>query len=205
MPGKHTAESAPCPASPCMDLIGICAYDISMQYHEWLMSRLRIEPPPNHKAVSILLEADRAAWLRLAEKLPDGIKRTGAGACPMDIHLPSMQTDPLSRSSKGRSVLQMTFQTSHGQRFPEAQVKAKMPDSLVGKWSTTKRGVPIWWMFNTAEGCPRASAGGRCARGMHLCAEPNCQKNHSLVDHKSQNPIARVNPWIRRHAFDRRP
>ena len=51
-----------------MDLVGICSYPIIMEFHEYLMSHLTVEPPPgyNHVTIHQVLAADRAAWLRLA-------------------------------------------------------------------------------------------------------------------------------------------
>ena len=193
-----------------MDLVGICSYPIIMEFHEYLMSHLTVEPPPgyNHVTIHQVLAADRAAWLRLAEKLPKGLRAGADGKLPLDIELPLLQGDPkvafhllpLASSSGSGSVKRpYEDQPAPDPKTPrkpwkglgKGKTKTKtipksMPVSLKDKWSRTKRGVPICWSFNTEEGCPAAPAGGRCPRGVHLCAEPNCQKPHSLVNHTRQ-------------------
>ena len=79
-----------------MDLVGICSYHVIMEFHEYLMSHLTVEPPPgyNHVTIHQVLSADRAAWLRLAEKLPKGLRAGSDGKLPLDLELPLLQGDP---------------------------------------------------------------------------------------------------------------
>eukprot|EP00439_Symbiodinium_sp_Y106_P070600 s945_g12.t1 len=79
-----------------MDLVGICSYHVIMEFHEYLMSHLTVEPPPgyNHVTIHQVLSADRAAWLRLAEKLPKGLRAGADGKLPLDLELPLLQGDP---------------------------------------------------------------------------------------------------------------
>ena len=137
-----------------------------------------------------------------------GLRRTAAGELPMDSVLPSLESDPkvvfhlLPLPCKSVSSVSARKQPDEASDPPPSKwqragkgKKGKgkqkfgkppksMPTELKGKWSTTKRGVPLCWPYNTSEGCPDAPDGGRCERGMHLCAEPNCQKPHSLKNHK---------------------
>ncbi|CAE7257855.1 unnamed protein product [Symbiodinium sp. CCMP2592] len=191
-----------------MDLVGVASYSVSMEFHEYLMSHLTMEPPPGYHQVTLhqVLAADRAAWLRLAEKLPKGLRAGPDGKLPLDIELPKLQGDPKvafhllplgpSASSSGKRSMDgdqgqnndSKIQRTGGKGKGKGKTKTKafpksMPVSLKDKWSRTKRGVPICWAFNTEEGCSSAPAGGRCPRGVHLCAEPNCQKPHSIVNH----------------------
>ena len=189
-----------------MDLVGAATFDIVQEYHEFLLSHLSMDPPPGYRRIDVsqVLEADRTGWLRLAEKLPTGLRRNAAGVLPLDEELPKLQGDPrvvfhLMPLPVGGAIKRNTEDNSDG--GPRKQIRGRgrgkgngkgkqvrqpssMPVELKGKWSTTRRGVPLCWPFNTAAGCKDAPPGGRCARGMHLCAEPNCQKAHSLVDHK---------------------
>ena len=193
-----------------MDLVGICSYHVIMEFHEYLMSHLTVEPPPgyNHVTIHQVLSADRAAWLRLAEKLPKGLRAGADGKLPLDLELPLLQGDPkvaFHLLPLGSSASPSGGKRPHEEtpvpdpKTPRKQWKGlgkgktknktipkSMPLSLKDKWSRTKRGVPICWSFNTEEGCTAAPAGGRCPRGVHLCAEPNCQKPHSLVNHTRQ-------------------
>ena len=61
------------------------------------MRHLSINPPPGYRSTALhqALEADRAAWVRLAELTPStGINKTSAGAVPLDAHWKSLETDP---------------------------------------------------------------------------------------------------------------
>eukprot|EP00434_Breviolum_minutum_P011523 symbB.v1.2.010159.t3/scaffold660.1/size175713/16 len=52
--------------------------------------------PPGYSKTSIqqVLRADKEAWLRLAEKLTDGVKRRADGVLPLDEELRGLQSDP---------------------------------------------------------------------------------------------------------------
>jgi hypothetical protein len=72
---------------------------------------------------------------------------------------------------------------------PAKQPKGRGKDrgnhgNLDGKCKQTSSGEPICFNFNL-RGCPNASAGAKCPRGWHLCAEPGCQKSHPLSEHRS--------------------
>ncbi|CAE7267969.1 unnamed protein product [Symbiodinium sp. CCMP2592] len=191
-----------------MDLVGVASYSVSMEFHEHLMSHLTMEPPPGYHQVTLhqVLAADRAAWLRLAEKLPKGLRAVPDGKLPLDVELPKLQGDPKAafhllplgpptlssgkRSLEGDQGNDAKIQRTGGKGKGKGKTKTKatpksMSVSLKDKWSRTKRGVPICWAFNTEEGCSAAPAGGRCPRGVHLCAEPNCQKPHSTQPFES--------------------
>ena len=56
---------------------------------------------------------------------------------------------------------------------------ANMPKELVGQLSRTESGEPICFAFNL-NGCPDAPPGGRCSKGLHICAKPGCGKHHSF-------------------------
>ena len=61
----------------------------------------------------------------------------------------------------------------------------KVPSGLVGKNFQTTQGEPICFAYNLPNGCNQAKAGGRCPRGLHVCAEPGCSSNHSLQQHSN--------------------
>eukprot|EP00972_Heterocapsa_arctica_P084913 12508822-Heterocapsa_arctica.AAC.1 len=58
-----------------------------------------------------------------------------------------------------------------------------MPPTLIGKAFQTAGGEPIYFQFNLQTGCTQAPPGGRCPRGFHVCAEPGCAENHSILHH----------------------
>ncbi len=57
-----------------------------------------------------------------------------------------------------------------------------MPKALIGKARETSDGTPICFNFNMG-GCRDAEPGGRCPRGLHVCAEPGCYQSHPLYRH----------------------
>lgn len=70
---------------------------------------------------------------------------------------------------------------------PEGKGKGKkIPAELRGKWYKTAKGEPLCFGFNCASCCPnKVAPGEKCPRGWHLCAEPKCQKAHSLQQHSA--------------------
>eukprot|EP00435_Cladocopium_sp_Y103_P018197 s4173_g4.t1 len=58
-----------------------------------------------------------------------------------------------------------------------------VPELLIGKALQTKDQKRICWAFKLPNGCTKASPGGSCDRGLHVCAEPGCQKPHSMQMH----------------------
>ena len=71
-----------------------------------------------------------------------------------------------------------------GEKGKGKGTKTKKPAELKGKWDRTPEARALCWNFDTAAGCNGAAPGGTCQRGVHLCAEPNCQQPHSLVNHR---------------------
>jgi len=59
-----------------------------------------------------------------------------------------------------------------------------VPKGLINKSLQTDSGERLCWAFNLEKGCTDAPPGGKCARGLHLCTEPGCQKPHSMQNHK---------------------
>ena len=57
-----------------------------------------------------------------------------------------------------------------------------MPPELRGKAKATKAGDPICFAYNV-NGCSNAKHGGRCNRGLHVCAEPGCEQPHPIGQH----------------------
>jgi len=64
----------------------------------------------------------------------------------------------------------------------QTKKEGKMPTELLGKASRTRGGEPICFNFNLG-GCDKAPPGGRCSRGLHVCAEPGCEKPGPVRDH----------------------
>ena len=60
-----------------------------------------------------------------------------------------------------------------------------VPEALVGKSVRTAAGDRICYGFNL-EGCSLAPPGGKCPKGLHVCAEPHCEQAHGLKDHPAR-------------------
>ncbi|CAE7485409.1 unnamed protein product, partial [Symbiodinium necroappetens] len=76
------------------DLMGVITFRAQENWHKFLMDRLAESPPPNFRRISTeqVLRADRQAWQKLAEIVPS-IKRTSAGALPLDAAFPTLPTE----------------------------------------------------------------------------------------------------------------
>ena len=77
------------------DLVGACTFSRMEAWHRFLMNQLEHPAPPNFSKPTIeqILRADRAGWVRMAEKLAT-LKRNPQGEFPMDKALDELQTDP---------------------------------------------------------------------------------------------------------------
>jgi hypothetical protein len=63
------------------------------------------------------------------------------------------------------------------------QYRPKMPAGLLNKAYRSPAGENLCFAFNLPGGCSGAGPGGKCPRGVHLCAEPGCGQAHSLQEH----------------------
>ena len=69
-----------------------------------------------------------------------------------------------------------------GDRFPGPNKDINLPKALIGKQALTADGKRICFSYNL-DGCSLAAPGEACTKGMHVCMEPHCQKNHSINAH----------------------
>ena len=79
-----------------LDLVGVASYAEVEKYNTFLTMHLQTPPPPGYGKISVgqILQADRQAWLRLAEKLAQGIRRRPDNSLPMDRALNELEADP---------------------------------------------------------------------------------------------------------------
>ena len=195
------------------DLIGVASFDTINKYHQALAQRLQEPPPPGYSKVSLqqLIRADRAVFLRASE-LTTTLKRQVGGRLPLDGILDTILLDPsvayhllplpLSSSSSAEASKDGKRSNSDpgsSQRGAKIQKFAKrsggsgavkktnfaVPKELVGKLHQTPKGHRLCWSFNLPCGCSDAKPGGKCSRGLDLCAEPGCLKPHSLQQHSA--------------------
>ncbi|CAE7783312.1 unnamed protein product [Symbiodinium sp. CCMP2592] len=139
---------------------------------DFLLGHLHQEPIAGSRATSVqqILHADRAAWMRLAELTPDGIRRDAAGALPLDSLWARLQTDPkvifhllpreggALKRENNEIKPDLTDTPTKKQRKGTGKGKTKtlrepsnLPEELKGLSSWTKTGKRRCWGFNIAK------------------------------------------------------
>jgi hypothetical protein len=83
--------------------------------------------------------------------------------------------------SKGGGRGRGRGRSGRGQNNPSV----KMPHELLGQSAMTAENEPICFSYNLG-GCDKASPGGRCGKGLHVCTK--CQQPHSQRQHGKANP-----------------
>ncbi|CAE7403302.1 unnamed protein product [Symbiodinium microadriaticum] len=155
-----------------LDLIGVTDYFKVQAFVDFLMAHLRQEPAAGSRATTVqqILLADRAAWLRLSELTPDGIRRDEAGRLPLDPLWKRLETDPkvifhlLPREGGAAAPAKRTGEhlgdsetPSPGKKQRKGKGKGKtktqkepanLPEELKGLSSWTKTGKRRCWGFN---------------------------------------------------------
>ena len=195
------------------DLVGLCRYSIMNTYHADLCLHLQEEAPSGYARVSVeqVLRTDQAVFSRLAETLTT-LKKNAAGECPFENALKNVLGHPsvafhllpmaVKTTSSAIPVHKDHLKKPGTPPPPPAAKKVagkakgkgkgrgktrgrgpNVPKPLIGKAMETSSGERLCWPFNMSSGCPDAVSGKACSRGLHLCAEPGCQKAHSLVNH----------------------
>ena len=167
----------------------LMSHEQHCMWETFLFEALHRESPPgyNKPSLSQLLQCDKAAFGRLSSTLQD-IRQTATGHYPLGAALLALRFDPhvtlyLSPLAKSAGPVQTN---------PKGKGKGKgkrssppVPQELRGKYFKLPSGEPICFGFNCKSGCnSKVKAGDKCAKGWHVCAEPHCQKNHALHQHK---------------------
>ena len=192
------------------DLMSACSYEVLHEWHSFMLERLQQQPPPNCSKPSIeqILRADRAAWIRMAERV-HSLKRTASGELPLDAAIKDLNRDPTvlfhllpvrevkpsappppklddKRLLDGDKKRKTTGSGNKNNKDSGGKAqKAELPNELKGIQGlnmTTEAGEKFCWPYNCAKGCRFAKAGKSCRRGKHACMK--CGKNHSLRDCK---------------------
>ena len=180
----------------------LMSHEQHCQWETFLFESLHRETPPGYVRPSLaqLLQCDKAAFGRLSSTLQD-IRQNAAGEYPLGMALLNLRMDPnitlylapLAKAAAPHNPGGVTLRASpyDGGPGPKGKGKGKgkktsppVPQELRGKWYKMPSGDPICFGFNCKSGCSaKVKAGEKCAKGWHVCAEPRCQKNHSLVQH----------------------
>eukprot|EP00435_Cladocopium_sp_Y103_P038892 s848_g10.t1 len=77
------------------DLMQVCSFRTMEKWHRVLMDQIQLAAPPGFRKPSMeqILRADRAAWIKMAEKVTT-LKRKADGTLPLNVALDELQTDP---------------------------------------------------------------------------------------------------------------
>ena len=198
------------------DLMGVCTFRTMERWHRFLMDSMQIAAPPGYKSATIeqILRADRAGWIRLAERI-DTLRRAPDGSLPLDKAIDELRTDPsvvfhmmplpMPRAQEKPAATKPTKKESpqkppsnhakgHGKgKGKNKNNKGKMPLELVGFSQTTKSCKRVCYNYNLARSCPYAEPNKECSKGMHVCIK--CGGAHPL--HQCSNTTS---AWLSRDA-----
>lgn len=178
----------------------LMSYAQHSQWESFLFDAMHREAPPGYHRPSLaqVLRRDKAAWSRLAS-MTIGLRQRADGTFPLGEALLNLRHDPnvtlfLSPVAKpaapaggGGGDRYQPYGGDKGNPKGKGKGKKKnppVPAEMRGKWYKTSKGEPLCFGFNCASGCPnKVAPGEKYPRGWHLCAEPKCQKPHSLQQH----------------------
>ena len=188
--------------SLALDLMNVATYEISEQWHQYLMDRMLQPAPPGFRKPTIeqILRADKQAWLRMSE-VCKSIKVLADGSLPMDSAFKALTTDPTvlfhllplpmgggggkdsADGPKGRGRGRGNKRKNDNREPPSASnLGDRLPEELKGiqnlKFKTAK-GKNKCWGFNCKK-CQFSKPGGMCRRGVHVCLL--CEAEHSVLD-----------------------
>ena len=188
----------------------LMSYAEHAAWETFLFEALHREAPPGFARPSLaqLLQCDKAAFGRLTAQVTS-VRQREDGTYPLGEALLALRHDPLvalflmptAKSSSaaapaapGAASASTTRPHPYSQPGGKGKAKGKrsggkssppIPAELRGKWHKSSSGDPICYGFNCRSGCSEKGVkpGGRCSKGLHICAEPRCGASHSLQDH----------------------
>lgn len=188
------------------DQANLLPYVQHLKWVDYLFAAMQRKPPEGYAQVSMnqALAADQQLWKKLADSTRDGIVPLATGDYPLQKAMEKWCEHaevlffllPLPKSSYGAQSSDRQYDSSNrfnpkgskGKSKGAAKGKGKgksknsstpkMPEGCVTK---TQRGHPLCFAYNSPDGCTGAQPGGKCSRGLHLCARPNCWAKHSAV------------------------
>lgn len=177
------------------DVVGLVSFQRMEKWHRYLFNQMSLSPPPGYTKPTLeqILRADRAGWVRLAEKIAS-VKRNDAGDLPLDDAFDSLQTDaainfhllplPMGKTKPVKVDKPDKIKKAKGSK---GGGKGKMPKDLVGLSPNAPNGDRICYNFNLKHGCKFAKPGQSCKRGRHICIK--CHGNHGMAScKKTDNP-----------------
>ena len=180
---------------PSFDAVGLIAFDISDKWHRYMFQLTRQQPPPGFKqpGMTQLLRADRQAFVSMQELSRDCVRPLADGTRPFDKIVQELDKDhsvvyfllPTPVPVKDE-VEKPRHYCKHGdvnkcndksqckrQGKSSGSGSGKLPYQLKVCASATPDGSRICFAYNI-DGCNDAEAGGKCKKGMHVCAKKGC-------------------------------
>ena len=189
--------------SLALDLMHVASYEVSEQWHQYLMDRMLQPAPPGFRKPTIeqILRADKQAWLRMSESCKS-IKALADGSLPMDGALKALTADPTvlfhllplplggggskepAENPKGRGRGKGGQKRKSDNREPSSSsnLADRLPEELKNipnlKFKTAKNKNKCWG-FNCKK-CHFSKPGGMCRRGVHVCLL--CDAEHAVLE-----------------------
>eukprot|EP00435_Cladocopium_sp_Y103_P020392 s3652_g5.t1 len=192
----------------------LMSFEQHSTWETFLFEALHREAPPGYSRPSLaqLLQCDKAAFARLGSQV-SSVRQKDDGTYPLGEALLALRQDPnialylmpvaksssstVASSSGGAAAYSTARPHPYSGNRPKGGGKGKkggskstppIPAELRGKWHKNSSGEPICYGYNCKSGCPEKGVkpGGRCSKGLHICAEPRCGGNHSLQEHGSK-------------------
>eukprot|EP00435_Cladocopium_sp_Y103_P074715 s4_g50.t1 len=183
---------------------------VAFEAQTYLMATLR--QAARRPTLAQLLQCDKAAFARLGSQVTNVRQRDDA-TYPLGEARLALRQDPnialylmpVAKSSSSTSTATASgaapYSTARTHPYaggrPKGGGKGKkgggksappVPAELRGKWHKNSSGEPICYGYNCKSGCAEKGVkpGGRCSKGLHICAEPRCGGHHSLQEHGSK-------------------
>ena len=158
-----------------------------------------------------VMTSDKELWKKLIEETRSGIVPDAVGNKPIDGAIAKWASSPeimfflmpmqgraanidyerpwkgdgkgygKSRQGKGDSFRDSPKGRKGGGKGGKSSGKQDRPRMPEGCEPRTKKGERICIAFNTTNGCKHSKPGQKCHAGLHICAKPSCQGNHSAI------------------------
>ena len=180
-----------------LEMANLLDFRLHRRWAEKLIETRMAVQLDTHAQVSFaqLEAADRKFFQELADRTCEGVQSTSAGR-PLDgcfeevFNLPEVThiMQPLPKAAGGRIDPPPRRPHPYG-RPAKGGKKGKgsgkgtprMPKELLGCRSCTNRGDPICFGYGLKT-CTEQVKGGRCPKGLHVCAVPKCGGAHPALD-----------------------
>lgn len=197
------------------DLMQACSFSTMEKWHRHLLDQMNSPPGFRQPTMEQVLRADRAAWVKMAEKVTS-LKRQGDGSLPLNKALDDLQVDPTimfhllplpldkgpsaTKTPQGKPTDEVATKPASvrkktkkekpikgkGKGKTKANNKGRMPTELIGLHQQDRAGKRMCYNFNLEKGCSLASTGQDCGKGMHNCMR--CFGQHPA--HQCTAPLA---------------